>query len=133
MLIVNSVSPGSQLLPRYTVPHDEAFMSRILLSLGYEKLDDNAREQIWNKLFKKLKEDHRRGGLEIRLDYVVKQYVRSKEIQALQWNGREIRNGESSAASSWASLLTCESFPNRCGFSSLRLEVQRKWKPARGD
>ncbi|KAH7088211.1 hypothetical protein FB567DRAFT_333459 [Paraphoma chrysanthemicola] len=71
---------------------DEAFMSRIHLSLGYDKLDDNARVKIWDNLFKKLKDDHKRGGLDIRHEYDAKMYVRSKEVQALEWNGREIRN-----------------------------------------
>ncbi|KAH7077666.1 hypothetical protein BKA63DRAFT_489217 [Paraphoma chrysanthemicola] len=71
---------------------DEAFMSRIHLSLGYDKLDNAARVKIWDNLFKKLKDDHKRGGLDIRHEYDAKMYVRSKEVQALEWNGREIRN-----------------------------------------
>jgi ATP-dependent Clp protease ATP-binding subunit ClpA len=73
---------------------DEAFMSRIHLSIGYDQLDDSARSQIWNTLFNKLKEDHKKGGPEIRYDYDAKQYVqRHEDVKKLQWNGREIRNG----------------------------------------
>lgn len=75
---------------------DEAFMSRIHLSLGYDKLNDHARSQIWDNLFNKLQEDHEHnGGPEIRYDYYAKEYVaKNAEVTALQWNGREIRNGK---------------------------------------
>ena len=73
---------------------DEAFMSRIHVSIGYERLDDSARGQIWDNLFRKLKEDHKRGGPEIIYEYDAKEYVKkNKEVKALEWNGREIRNG----------------------------------------
>lgn len=72
---------------------DEAFMSRIHLSLHYQKLDHHAREQIWDNLFRKLNEDHEYGGPEIKYEYDAKQYVKTLEVQALEWNGREIRNG----------------------------------------
>ncbi|KAK2802558.1 hypothetical protein FQN51_004350 [Onygenales sp. PD_10] len=72
---------------------DEAFMSRIHVSIGYERLDTRAREQIWENLFRKLKEDHKNGGAEIRYEYDAKQYVKKNEdVKKLQWNGREIRN-----------------------------------------
>ncbi|RYO66689.1 hypothetical protein AA0116_g2432 [Alternaria tenuissima] len=71
---------------------DEAFMSRIHLSLGYEPLSNNAREKIWDNLFKKLEQDHKRGGPEITYEYDAKRYVRSRDVQVLEWNGREIRN-----------------------------------------
>ncbi|KAI1122776.1 hypothetical protein F5Y10DRAFT_253232 [Nemania abortiva] len=72
---------------------DEAFMSRIHVSIGYERLDDDARSKIWDNLFSKLKEDHKNGGAEIRYEYDAKQYVKKDpEIKKLQWNGREIRN-----------------------------------------
>lgn len=74
---------------------DEAFLSRIHVAIGYEPLDDAAREQIWSNLFRKLKEDHKHGGLDIHYEYGAKEYVRkSEEIKKLEWNGREIRNGK---------------------------------------
>lgn len=74
---------------------DEAFKSRIHLSLGYDKLNNDARAQIWGNLFRKLKEDHKHGGSKIGYDYDAKEYVaKSSEVKALQWNGREIRNGK---------------------------------------
>jgi hypothetical protein len=75
---------------------DEAFMSRIHVSIGYDRLDPAAREQIWEDLFRKLKDDHRNGGPEIRAEYEAKQYVKKDpEVGKLEWNGREIRNGKS--------------------------------------
>ncbi|KAG9200065.1 hypothetical protein G6514_007662 [Epicoccum nigrum] len=72
---------------------DEAFKSRIHLSLGYDKLNDAARAQIWGNLFQKLKDDHKHGGPQIGYDYDAKQYVtKSDEVKVLEWNGREIRN-----------------------------------------
>ncbi|KAI0151599.1 hypothetical protein GGR57DRAFT_492893 [Xylariaceae sp. FL1272] len=72
---------------------DEAIMSRIHLAIGYEPLDDKAREQIWENLFRKLKDDHKMGGPEIRYEYEAKQYAKkNEEVRRLRWNGREIRN-----------------------------------------
>ncbi|KAH8776082.1 hypothetical protein F5882DRAFT_359889 [Hyaloscypha sp. PMI_1271] len=72
---------------------DEAFMSRIHVSIGYERLDDSARGQIWDSLFRKLIDDHKRGGPEIIYEYDAKEYVKkNKEVKTLEWNGREIRN-----------------------------------------
>ncbi|KAI4931507.1 hypothetical protein J4E85_004100 [Alternaria conjuncta] len=72
---------------------DEAFMSRIHVAINYEPLDDQAREQIWDSFFRRLKENHRDGGPRIDYDYDAKQYVRkSEEVKSLHWNGREIRN-----------------------------------------
>ncbi|KAI1086590.1 hypothetical protein F5B19DRAFT_501178 [Rostrohypoxylon terebratum] len=77
---------------------DEAFLSRIHVAIGYETLDDSAREQIWDNLFKKLKDGHKHGGPEIRYEYEAKQYVmKDDEIKSLEWNGREIRNAFQSA------------------------------------
>ncbi|KAF2111085.1 hypothetical protein BDV96DRAFT_500065 [Lophiotrema nucula] len=72
---------------------DEAFMARIHVSIGYERLDDKARGKIWDNLFRKLKEDREAGGPVIKYEYEAKEYVqRSSEVKALKWNGREIRN-----------------------------------------
>jgi len=74
---------------------DEAFMSRIHVSIGYDPLDDSARAQIWDGLFRKLKDNHKNDGPEIRYDYDAKRYVqRHEDVKKLQWNGREIRNGK---------------------------------------
>ena len=75
---------------------DEAFQSRIHVSIGYPPLDEAARSQIWDNLFRKLEddfEDHEGPG--IVYDYSAKEYAKGgKDMKALDWNGREIRNGE---------------------------------------
>ncbi|KAL2694965.1 hypothetical protein Neosp_001554 [[Neocosmospora] mangrovei] len=72
---------------------DEAFMSRIHVSIGYERLDENARSQIWEALFEKLKEDRQNGGPNISYEYDAKCFVKKNdELKKLEWNGREIRN-----------------------------------------
>jgi ATP-dependent Clp protease ATP-binding subunit ClpA len=75
---------------------DEAFMSRIHISVGYDPLSDSAREDIWDGLFNKLREDYERNqGLEIMYDWEAIDYVkRSQDTKQLKWNGREIRNGK---------------------------------------
>ncbi|KAF2236170.1 P-loop containing nucleoside triphosphate hydrolase protein [Viridothelium virens] len=72
---------------------DEAFLSRIHVSIGYEPLDNDARVQIWDGLFRKLIVDHKNGGPEITFEREAKRYVQKDEdVRALNWNGREIRN-----------------------------------------
>ncbi|KAL2808966.1 hypothetical protein BJX63DRAFT_374638 [Aspergillus granulosus] len=72
---------------------DEAFMSRIHVQIGYDPLDDGSRQQIWDNHFKKLSRNRELNGQEIRCSYDAKEFVRkSKELQVLKWNGREIRN-----------------------------------------
>ncbi|KAH7131774.1 hypothetical protein B0J11DRAFT_576732, partial [Dendryphion nanum] len=45
---------------------DEAFLSRIHVSISYDPLDNDARHQIWDNLFAKLQEDFERNrGIEI--------------------------------------------------------------------
>lgn len=76
---------------------NEAFMSRIYVSIGYALLDDNATENIWGNLFNNLREDYvRNRGLEITYSYMAKKYVKtlSTDVKELKWKGREIRNGE---------------------------------------
>jgi hypothetical protein len=72
---------------------DDAFASRIHLSLGYKKLDNKARAQIWVNLFEKLTEDYRKKiGPQVDFSISAKEYVRLKRVMDLEWNGREIRN-----------------------------------------
>lgn len=76
-------------------------MSRIHVSIGYDRLDESAREQIWDNLFQKLKDDHKKGGPRIEYDRHAKTYAKmDPELKNLQWNGREIRNGQLALISS---------------------------------
>ena len=108
-------------------------MSRIHLSLGYEKLDDEARKRIWDNLFRKLGEDHKRGAPEIKYDYDAKHYVKTKDVQGLEWNGREIRNGKYQMPHIIGTLLTYDSFPNCRGTSGIRFEAGRIDRATRSD
>jgi len=68
---------------------DEAFMSRVHVVMGFEKLSDNTRVSIWSSFFKKLRSEMK----EIRVSDEAEQYVlNDPEIVGMDWNGREIRN-----------------------------------------
>lgn len=54
---------------------DEAFTSRVYLSIGYQRLDDNAWGNIWDNLFAKLEEGYKNGVSETLYDYDAKQYA----------------------------------------------------------
>lgn len=74
---------------------DEAFVSRIHVQIGYDPLDESARQQIWDNHFRKLARNHEGGGQEMRYTYQAREYVRnSDKLSRLRWNGREIRNGK---------------------------------------
>lgn len=71
---------------------DEAFISRINLTIYYPPFSTKARAEVWESFFSKL-EREREG--KIRVHNNTRAYVEeSDELSALQWNGREIRNGE---------------------------------------
>lgn len=74
---------------------DEAFMSRIHIQIGYDKLEDSSRKQIWDNHFKKLANSHKNGGPKIEYSFPAKEYIKtSQALKNLDWNGREIRNGK---------------------------------------
>lgn len=91
---------------------DDAFMSRVHVQLHYPKFTDEQRQQLWKTFTGKLV---RERGDYMRLNIDAKEYIGSAEVRALEWNGREIRNGEH-----WVLLregehaLTHGSFPNCC-------------------
>ena len=74
---------------------DDAFISRIHVSLYYPDLSEDDRRQIWRNFFKKLIKD--RGDI-MRIPIDTKDYTEGKEVRALKWNGREIRNGEANSS-----------------------------------
>lgn len=70
---------------------DEAVWSRIHATIYYDNFNDTDRRKIWDTYFDKLEVEREN---EIRVLESAKDYVRhSQEVQDLQWNGREIRNG----------------------------------------
>ncbi|KAI9656012.1 MAG: hypothetical protein M1821_005073 [Bathelium mastoideum] len=73
---------------------DDAFMSRIHVQIGYDKLEETARQTIWTNNFEMLTEDAAVRGKPIRISENAREYVETSEIlRNLEWNGREIRNG----------------------------------------
>ncbi|KAK7424337.1 hypothetical protein QQX98_000605 [Neonectria punicea] len=68
---------------------DEAFISRIHVQVHYPKFEDEERDRLWDAFFEKLEEDRETT---MRITQSAKDYVQSKELRALEWNGREIRN-----------------------------------------
>ena len=77
---------------------DDAFLSRVNVVIGYNKINNDMRGQIWNRFFAKLEDDMKRNQHEgkkplIEIDKYARKYVlHDKEVQDLEWNGREIRN-----------------------------------------
>ncbi|KAF2262485.1 hypothetical protein CC78DRAFT_467929 [Lojkania enalia] len=69
---------------------DEAFMSRIHVSVHYPEFGDEERSEVWEAFFRKLE---RERGEEMVVPEGTRKYVKmSKEVRVVKWNGREIRN-----------------------------------------
>ncbi|KAF4536434.1 ATPAse [Lasiodiplodia theobromae] len=68
---------------------DDAFISRVHLKLYYPNFTPEQRKQVWQTFVDKLNQER---GDYIRLHGSADEYLESKEMQALAWNGREIRN-----------------------------------------
>ncbi|KAH9892041.1 P-loop containing nucleoside triphosphate hydrolase protein [Xylariomycetidae sp. FL2044] len=70
---------------------DPAFTSRIHVALRYRALTDADRERIWLQGFERLERD---SGGRVRVSVATREYAyASRDVSALRWNGREIRNG----------------------------------------
>jgi SpoVK/Ycf46/Vps4 family AAA+-type ATPase len=70
---------------------DDAFMSRIHVKLYYPDFTDSERQQIWQTFIDKLA---RERSKDMRLHPDAKYYLKGKEVKAMKWNGRDIRNGK---------------------------------------
>ncbi|KAL1615181.1 hypothetical protein SLS56_011913 [Neofusicoccum ribis] len=68
---------------------DDAFMSRVHVVIGFEKLDVDKRRSIWQSFFQKLARE-REGQIRVSAD--AEAYVLDGEMAEMEWNGREIRN-----------------------------------------
>ncbi|KAI1362157.1 P-loop containing nucleoside triphosphate hydrolase protein [Xylaria arbuscula] len=75
---------------------DDAFISRVHVQMYYPDFDDEQRQQIWQTFVNKLAKER---GDYMRLNVNAKEYIRGSDIQALKWNGREIRNAFQTAVS----------------------------------
>jgi AAA+ superfamily predicted ATPase len=76
---------------------DPAFTSRIHVALHYRILRDEDRLRVWANSFERLE---RESAGKIYIPISARQYIfKSDEVQALRWNGREIRNALQTAVS----------------------------------
>lgn len=103
---------------------DDAFISRIHTVIHYENFSRIEQDRIWAQFFTKLEKERRK---DIRIHHSAREYISgNKDLRKIEWNGRQIRNGESSIkrigggktlagvfTNHYASLL---SIPNRGGF-----------------
>lgn len=70
---------------------DDAIMSRIHIVIGYKVLQHQDRDRIWQQFFDKLEKDRNDVIVDVRaVHYVKDEFV----MKSVNWNGREIRNGE---------------------------------------
>jgi hypothetical protein len=66
-------------------------MSRIHVSVHYPDFGDSERMEIWDAFFRKLEREREK---EVVVGDSARTYVKdSREVRAVKWNGREIRNG----------------------------------------
>ena len=70
---------------------DDAFVSRIHVSLYYHDFSEDDRIKVWMIFFDKLRKD-RKNIMDIPPETIM--YTMELEVKSLNWNGREIRNGE---------------------------------------
>lgn len=71
---------------------DEAFISRINITIYYSPFNEDQRRELWESYFRKLqkeREDKMRIHIGTR-DYVAE----SNDLRKMDWNGREIKNGK---------------------------------------
>ncbi|KAJ4982815.1 hypothetical protein SVAN01_11688 [Stagonosporopsis vannaccii] len=68
---------------------DDAFLSRIHVQLYYPDFEETDRRRVWQTFIDKLL---RERGEYVRLNIDAKEYLDAKELRAVKWNGREIRN-----------------------------------------
>ncbi|KAI7291256.1 hypothetical protein KC343_g316 [Hortaea werneckii] len=69
---------------------DDAFVSRVHMAIGYERLSPDFRRKIWEGFFRKLERE--RAGKILVGPSARKFVLHSDEVQKIELNGREIRN-----------------------------------------
>ncbi|KAF3022530.1 hypothetical protein E8E14_012221 [Neopestalotiopsis sp. 37M] len=73
---------------------DEAFMSRVHAVIHFQQLNDASRKVLWKSLLDKVHRD-RPGKISIATEAI--EYLDSREMLQIDWNGREIRNAMQTA------------------------------------
>lgn len=71
---------------------DDAFISRIHVSIHYPEFSERDRGEVWLSFIKKLEKE--KGDKLVVTDSAKKYIETSAELKAVKWNGREIRNGK---------------------------------------
>lgn len=75
---------------------DDAFISRVHIQLYYRDFNDVERQKVWRTFIDKLHNDTtdaQSGKLYMRVSLPAQEYIEGEQIRAINWNGREIRNG----------------------------------------
>ena len=99
---------------------DDAFISRIHVSLYYPDLSEDDRRKVWRNFFDKLIKD--RGDI-MRILIDTKDYTNGKEVRALKWNGREIRNGKEANSSAIKRRVDAHPLISFCSFPAFQTAV----------
>lgn len=77
---------------------DEAFKSRIHISLGYPVLKKDPTLRIWKMNLDRVKEKEKDLNLQVDEESIMRfarrHWKRSEETNSGSWNGRQIRNGK---------------------------------------
>lgn len=93
---------------------DEAFISRINITIYYRSFSHGQRMEVWETFFNKLEREREET---MRIHLQTRDYIEeSPELRQLQWNGREIRNGMLEQIPQACTPLTSNSIPDRRGF-----------------
>jgi hypothetical protein len=70
---------------------DEAFSSRIHISMWYPGFDDVKRVKVWKVMIGRLRKERK----DVKVPYDLIKYIeKDEDLKKVKWNGREIRNGE---------------------------------------
>jgi Zn-finger domain-containing protein len=72
---------------------DDAFLSRISVSITYPELDVTKQKSIWHGFLKKLEEEKKDISLTDRAKKFLEGLDKDERTKNVPWNGREIRNG----------------------------------------
>jgi hypothetical protein len=77
---------------------DEAFKSRIHISLRYLPIDSDATQTMWKNIMNRLERDNATAAIKIDFDRdelleFAKSHFKRHERHRTTWNGRQIRNG----------------------------------------
>ncbi|KAK7413655.1 hypothetical protein QQX98_007437 [Neonectria punicea] len=68
---------------------DQVLMSHVKAQILYPNFDDEERMKLWGHYFQELEDD---AETNMSVTEGIKDYAKSEEVQALEWNGREIQS-----------------------------------------